>query len=484
MRSGATVALICVVVLVLAFASCDWFGPGVDDEILGEMQFLGRGYDVFGNYADPLALKAEVLDFDSMKAARLIEQTKLETSDFRTIEGVTANEYMSELSERAGVSGSYAGFSGSVEVNFSESHYRYSEYSFATVQTLIKKHSARITLDTTVATLKGYLTDNATQALNDPTVAPEDVFDVYGTHVLRGIIIGGRLDYNVSANMSQVSSAKSIGVFAEAGYDGAFSASVSSETVSTEEMSSFNSTRKKSLKVYGGSSEYGQYIINEDEQGYEPWIESIGDNPVFCDFDASAPVVPIWEFCATTERADELEAGYPAYAEARALGTSTLPRLCIVDIKIVGSSTPSPTPDGFYVIPQDLNENAGGDYIYVAYKTALDTSTSPAPVTGIQIVNTDFGEWPLAGAIQPVGFKDLNEDAGGDYIYLYFFRQAGASPIRSICTQNSDGKVYYGMPTGVSQTKGDQIYTMDTHDLNEDAGGDYIYIGWSFDYVD
>ena len=106
-----------VAFLVLGLSSCDWlaslFGNG-DDEILGEMQFLGRGYDVFSNYADPLDVKAEVLDFEMMQSDGLIEQLKLETSDFRTIEGVTAEEYMTELSEKAGVSGAYAGFSEGV----------------------------------------------------------------------------------------------------------------------------------------------------------------------------------------------------------------------------------------------------------------------------------------------------------------------------------------------------------------------------------
>ncbi len=469
---------------LLSQSSCNLSGP--EDEILTGMDFLGRGYDVFNNYADPLEVKAEVLDFEAMRAGNLIERLQLEKSEFQTIEGLTVNEYMDKLSERASVSGSYAGFSGSVTVNFDESHYGHSEYSFATVQTLIQKYSAKIKLGTTAATLKQYLAENAKQAINDPAVDPEEVFVTFGTHVLRGIVIGGRLDYNVSANMSEVASTKSIGVFAEAGYDGAFSTQVSSETVSESERSSFNSGMKKSLKVYGGSSEYGQYIIAEDEQGYQPWIESISDNPVFCDFDRTTPIIPIWDFCDDPVRSQELEDGYAAYAAYRALNPTATPHQCVVDIKLydLGSSYggPNPTADGYVVLPQDLNEDADGTYIYILVKYGLDTDQNR--ITGVHIRNTDFGDPLVPGYIQPVGFCDLNHGAGGDFIYLYFSR-GGSQVIRSIATKNTDTEhYYYSLPgTYGYNDAGGRTYAWDGHDLNEDAGGDYIYLGWSYDYV-
>jgi hypothetical protein len=475
----------CLLALLLT-QSCNLSEP--EDEILAGMDFLGRGYDVFSNYADPLEVKAEVLDFKKMHTDGLIERLQLEKSEFQTIEGETVSDYMTYLSEKASIGGSYAGFSGSVKVNFSSSHYTHTEYSFATVQTLIEKYVARIDLGTGVSTLKGYLTDNAREAINDPAVTPEEVFISFGTHVLRGIVVGGRLDYNASANMSLVQGSKSIGVFVEASYEGAFSVDVSSETVTEEEMSSFNAARKKSLKVYGGSSEYGQYIIAENEAGYEPWIESIKDNPVFCDFDRTNPVVEIWQFCDDPVRAQELEDGYAEYATKRAISPTGTPRQCVVDIKLFdlgsGYGGPNPTADGYVVIPQDLNEDAGGSYIYILVKYGLDTDTNPAPITGVHIRNTSNGDPWIPGYIQPVNFCDLNHGAGGDFIYLYFSR-GGSAALRSIATKDtSTGHYYYSLPGTFALSTGDRTYAWDGHDLNESAGGDFIYLGWSNDYVD
>jgi hypothetical protein len=50
----------------------------------------------------------------------------------------------------------------------------------------------------------------------------------------------------------------------------------------------------------GGSSEYGQFIINGNATDYFPWINSIRDNPVFCDFDNATPIIPVWDLCDRT----------------------------------------------------------------------------------------------------------------------------------------------------------------------------------------
>jgi len=486
-------AVLGLVALCLATTSCAFFsslfGSTDNSDMLSGMKFLGLGYDVFNDYADPYQVKGAVLDFNSLDNDGLIEQIQLEKSEFDTIEGNSVQEYQSKLSERAGVSGSFAGFSGAVKVNFDSSHYTKTEYSFATVQTLIEKYTARIKLGTSVSTLKSYLTDNARAAINDVSVDPEQVFVDFGTHVMRGIIVGGRLDYNVSANMSLVNSSKTIGVFASAGYEGAFSVNVSSETVTSTEMSSFNSVMKKSLKIYGGSSEYGQYIINGDEQGYQPWIESIKDNPVFCEFDANSPLIPIWDFCDNATRGTQLEDGYADYAAKRAISASLTSHQCIVDIKLYdlgsGYTGPNPTADGYYLIPQDLNEGAGGNFIYVLFKYGWDGDTNPAPITGVRIVNTALGDVPLPGDIQPAGFCDLNHGAGGDDIFLYFSR-GGPNSIRGIATADTtDNRYYFSVPTGIVQDAGNRVYNFIVdRDLNRGAGGDDIFFGSTTDFVD
>jgi hypothetical protein len=502
MKKSSVLGLLCSAAVFVFLFSCDVAGTKDGDGIISSTQFLGRGYDLFSSYADPLEVRGEVLDFDRMDAAGLIERLQLERADFETTQGETVEEYMSKLSQKVGVSASYAGFSGSVKVNFDEDHYTNSAYSFATVKSLIQKYSVEIKAGTSVATLKLYLTDNAKAILNEPDVPPLSVFLTYGTHVMRGILIGGRLDYSVSANMTEVDSTKSIGVFAELGYEGVFDAEVTSETVTKEEENSFNSSSSKTLKVYGGSSEYGQYIINENKDGYEPWIESIAANPVFCEFDSNEPLIPIWEFCESSIRSQEIADYFETYAADHAILVSSTPHQCIIAIGLLDSNDPCtpPPPDQYpnaVMIPQDLNEGAGGDFICLWVEYGLDNDPDHPPITRLYTVNTSHNEaWlpsyqaPTCNYYQvtPPGL-DLNRDTSapvGDKIYLAYSTGDTYPPIRSIGTYNTDGKEYYSVPGDIKDKDnvGDWDYEEMPQDLNEGAGGDTIFFRYSYDLVD
>jgi hypothetical protein len=496
MKKSFFLGLLCSAAVFVFLFSCDLSGAKDGDGIISSTQFLGRGYDLFSSYADPLEVRGEVLDFNKMSEAGVIEQLQLERADFETIEGETVEEYMSKLSQKVGASASYAGFSGSVRVNFNEDHYTNSAYSFATVKSLIQKYSIVIKAGTSVAALKTYLTDNAKAMLNDPAVDPLTVFRTYGTHVMRGILIGGRLDYSVSANMTEVGGTKSIGVFAELGYEGVFDAEVTSDTVTEEEWSNFTASSSKTLKVYGGSSEYGQYIIIGDVQGYEPWIESIAATPIFCEFDSSEPLIPIWEFCENPVRSQQIETDFEEYAADRSVLGSSTPHQCIVEIGLwdlsYAYSIPDPNPyPELLTIPQDLNEGSGGDFIYLWVKYGLDNDPDHPPITGLHTVNTDKNEAWLTGYKVPTSNLtqlnqpglDLNKGAGGDYIYLAY-STGGPDPIRSIGTYNTDSKEYYSVPGDITTEIEGRTYSEMDQDLNEDAQGDYIYLRYSYDLVD
>ena len=499
MKKSSILGLLFSAAVFVFLFSCAFFGmkDGNDgDGIISSTRFVGRGYDLFSNYADTIDVEGEVLDFDKMDAAGLIERLQLEMSDFETIEGETVEEYMSELSLKVGASASYAGFSGSVMANFNEDHYTDSAYSFATAKGLIRKYSVEIKAGTSVAELKTCLTDNAEAMLNDPTVVPLIVFQTYGTHVMRGIIIGGRIDYSVSADMTDVGGTKSIGVYAAFGYEGAFSAGLTTEMVTSEEWSSFTSSMSKKLKVYGGSSEYGQYIINEDKQSYDPWINSIADNPVFCDFDSNEPLIPIWEFCEDPDRSQQIADYFEVYAADHTILATITPHQCIVDIGLwdkPGPYNPDPNePPYVLTIPQDLNEGADGDYIYLWVKYGFDDDPDHTPITGLHIVNASNNEVAVTADkvptinLNPVDLPglDLNDDAGGAFLYLYY-TTGGPNPIRSIGTHNDDGKEYYSVPGAIETDRGGRSYTTDPHDLNAGVdGSDYIYLQYSYDLVD
>ena len=106
----------------------------------------------------------------------------------------------------------------------------------------------------------------------------------------------------------------------------------------------------------------------------------------------------------------------------------------IYELKVVGrdsrtainSQKDSYTNSGWKVVDKDLNYSAGGYYIYLFYKTSASEKPDKGYITDIiaKKTNEENGFW-LNGRkyykVSTDGFDgDLNKNAGGSYIYLYY----------------------------------------------------------------
>lgn len=290
-------------------------GSAVPEFGLPGMDVLGSGYDVFGNYADVAYVMAHVLDLGALDKAGLLEQVQYERATFSIISGESTQEYAENLGLSVNVAGGFGGFHGAAGVNFSSSRRSQSEYSYATIQSNIKKHGVRVALHITAEELRAYLTESARAAINGATTEPEvdQLFDTYGTYVMRGLIVGGRLDFSTSANMSFDSDSIGIAAYAQASYSNAFGASFSMDVEAEYDMSmeEYSASEEKHLEVYGGQSEYGQNIINEND--YRSWIESVEGRPVFMDWERGG-MIGIWELADDQNQRDFLHARFAAKA--------------------------------------------------------------------------------------------------------------------------------------------------------------------------
>ncbi len=130
--------------------------------------------------------------------------------------------------------------------------------------------------------------------------------------------------------------------------------------------------------------------------------------------------------------------------------------------------------EGWTVIDNDLNAGAGGNFIYLLYKTNNSSGNSGSAVTGFYLKtgndnhpNTIIHEGHTYSLAPAVGAYDLNCGAGGAYIYLYYTKEA-FSPGRMVTdiyfNNNSNGAL------------GANGNTSSGFDLNSGAGGDYIYM--------
>jgi len=296
------------------YVTCGDANPSLD---AAGMDVLGSGYDIGGNYADVADVRAPVLDLAALDRDGVLRRVQYERASYDVVSGQTSREYLNNLQVSVNVNGGGFGFSGSLKTAFSQSRYESAQYSFATVQSIIRKYGLRVALSVTPDQLRSYLTPAAAAAINDPNVDPLDVFNTFGMYVMRGIIVGGRLDYMTSANMSFDKSGRGIDVYASASFKSLFgSASLQTQVIDATSESEFSATQNTHLEVYGGRSEYGQYIVNQGQ--YESWIESVNDNPVFMDFESNG-LVGIWELATDANRQAQLKTAFETYAEAHGI---------------------------------------------------------------------------------------------------------------------------------------------------------------------
>ncbi len=141
----------------------------------------------------------------------------------------------------------------------------------------------------------------------------------------------------------------------------------------------------------------------------------------------------------------------------------TVEQAVIEDIIVLnaGRKNKLEIPAGYEKVGGDLNEGAGGDYIYFAVKRGTDASKA---ISGLAVVS---GKNDKVSA--PAGFQridmDLNKGAGGRYIYLCIRR--GTQDVIHDVKVVTASKANPPAPEG---------YTMIPQDLNEKAGGKYIYL--------
>lgn len=118
----------------------------------------------------------------------------------------------------------------------------------------------------------------------------------------------------------------------------------------------------------------------------------------------------------------------------------------------------APPPPGWEKDPIDLNQGAGGAYLYFAF----EKNGAESPVTDIYfLLGKDSPTPPDYEKVD----VDLNKGAGGEYIYLTFTRQNG-TPIQDL-------KVVSSSDPNPNPPAG---YKRIDVDLNRGAGGKYIYL--------
>lgn len=129
------------------------------------------------------------------------------------------------------------------------------------------------------------------------------------------------------------------------------------------------------------------------------------------------------------------------------------------------------------IIRKDFNEDAGGDYIYIGMKRTADKDDA---VYDLLLTNNKRNPSDTVKGYTLVSKTDLNDGAGGDYIYLYEKRRPasiGQTPLLDLWAK---GKNYKDSIVATGEKTHYEVCVTNQDgkilDLNEDAGGEYIYL--------
>lgn len=473
--------------------------------------YLGYGYNMitaaYYNQKD-INSAHPVVDMESLARDNkvYVESDFANYTDPKIYISSSTKEYAHALSAKASVRGGYP-LVGSFKANFNldTSYQMNSNQRLVTLQAnletrkdyilenspkLLAKHAAegfKEAVETLYTELKNLPEEKYLSDSDDNPIAA--FIRKYGTHVLTNVTMGGRFDLNYLYTRKSTSSMVDIEASLQASYR-YVSGSASVHDVETKKEIVENSSLQ--IKTYGGSVTVDPGSIEKAISSYSEWSKEVKEGKITL-VDASE-VIQLWDIIkAMDAKYADLSIAVGNYCETKrnnevnlfknTIGVDT-PTTYISEI-FIGTGKTSVEAKTMLrskgileknIVQLDLNRNAGGDWIYLGYKT---TTSSDKAITHIL---ADYFNSAQTKGITSNGFSmnilnsNLNSNAGGKYIYLYYTRDKGAGkPITEIKYQYNE-TFEYGNADGYYVLK--CFTTGAAMDLNMDTNkrGDIIYL--------
>lgn len=358
-----------------------------------------------------------------------------------------------------------AGFSDKVTTNYSEKNFQNDLCGKLIASCMMSKFTTSMDL----SQIKKCLSSSFLADVNAGNY--KYVFQKYGTHLIKQASFGGRLTVDYSTNSSCRSAQTEIRTAAQESFQALVNNQASNYQTSIAKMLANCSVN---FSCEGGNQNYLPTSFRHGDS-FQQWYNSVTSQTLYQIDDC----IPLWELFDDTNIYNNLKKAYYQYFNEH-LNSLKASIPFVTDIQVEISDNPinsSRLPGGGIVtrtdstqnyINSDLNRHAKGKYVYMAYKMGLDKNKE---ITGVYVdsrtkptnVEANYGYIFVPG--------DLNEGAKGKYIYLNYGIRCSLSKktFQAFCTRNTQQPI---SPEWEMITKGGG----DPADLNEGAGGDFIYL--------
>ncbi|MGI6751131.1 MAG: S-layer homology domain-containing protein [Anaerovoracaceae bacterium] len=271
------------------------------------VDWLGKGVNIITDkYAE------NVKNYHILDSKKLLQDGRIyyqlnDNSSSRYIAGQDAWTYSESLSTSVKTGGKYLCFGGSVSAKFSSTHLQEKNRSFATLMYRAPKYDLYI--DDLSINLKNYLTDSFKK--NIETMDAKQLFDLYGTHMLRSVIMGGRVEYNATTDSQYQSKSNNMELDVKASFNAIFaSANIGVEASQSQASTSYREHSDTNIQAYPS---FGSPQL--DPKSFDKWYNAMCVNPGMCDY-GDNPLIPIWEL-ADGARSKYLEKEYHEYAKSK-----------------------------------------------------------------------------------------------------------------------------------------------------------------------
>jgi hypothetical protein len=399
---------------------------------------LGCGYNLFGYYASAASTTLSLFDWNRANTIQrngkdipdLVTRVDLYQTNDNIQSGETVAKFQEKFSAKIALSGSYLGlFSASVEAAFG--HISKREISrYYTIFEILYNH-CQYSFDPFSNSAQSLLNPDFLNALyNYP---PDYLYNIYGTHFLSKIIVGGRLDFASSTNIDKFSDKTDIEINAKARANFLIGKASGGTNSSYNKQKTFFEKHSRSNILQIGGNDFP--IINPTTlqlnlDNYSNWIDSVKRNPAFVSFGGENNLHPIHDLVDIGHpRKQELIDALSGYMAVNGNRYHFFPDVIVdVNVKYDDSFTVARATSGFELLPAHLDSmNPSPPYSHP--RTYLEfvkesknniESTDLNPIVDLKLSETNPG----------VGFQKVNQiiDIGNNvniHIPLYLWKKYG-----------------------------------------------------------